>query len=187
MPPVEDPPIPLAIAEAAARMLVDSLRGSGVLKIEVAGSIRRRRPFVHDIDLVLLVDGNPSTDARLSHAMEQWNTVAPPRPTLKVLRGRKIKRVWTAMGVGGDVIPRLQFDVYLTDNSNHWSTLLLVRTGSKAHNIKLTTRAQRKGWKLHADGQGLVDERGRVIAFDSEEEILRLLDCDHHDPTTREA
>jgi DNA polymerase/3'-5' exonuclease PolX len=33
--------------------------------------------------------------------------------------------------------------------------LLLIRTGSKEHNIKLCQQAKRRGMKLHADGSGL--------------------------------
>jgi len=45
-------------------------------------------------------------------------------------------------------------DLYLATEQNY-SCLVLIRTGSALHNIKLTTLAKSRGLKLFAGGEGL--------------------------------
>ena len=49
----ENTKFPAAIALGVARRVVEELRPSS-LRIEIAGSLRRGNPAVHDIDIVLL-------------------------------------------------------------------------------------------------------------------------------------
>jgi len=75
-------------------------------------------------------------------------------------------------------------DVYIA-TPEIWATLLLIRTGSKEHNIYLCTRARQKGMKLHADGSGLFRALERV-AGDTEESIFKTLGLDYVIPERRE-
>lgn len=103
-------------------------------KIEVAGSIRRRRPLVRDIDIVLITSDPWGLDTAI------W------RLGRQVLAGDKLKRV----DYNG-----AQVDLYFASEKT-WATLLLIRTGSKENNIRLCTLAKRKGWHLAASGAGIV-------------------------------
>ena len=132
-------------------------------RIEVAGSVRRKKPAVNDIDFVLIPE-------------DPWN----------------LHREIAGLGpikVGGDKIQRVihdgvQVDLYFADPKT-WATLLLIRTGSKESNIRLTTLAKGKGWKLHASGSGLFDENGLRIAGDSEESIFEALGIPYLSPEKR--
>jgi hypothetical protein len=144
--------------------------------IEVAGSIRRKRPIVHDIDIVLI----PSNQGQLVYLLQSLGK----------------------MKVGGSKIIRIDpskygvpLDIYVA-TPDIWATLLLIRTGSKSHNIKLCARAKSIGMKLHADGSGLFrlalnqteyenadDER---VAGDSEESIFAALGLAYVPPEKRE-
>ena len=131
--------------------------------IEVAGSVRRKKPAVNDIDFVLI----PS---------DPWNLRAEIKALGRIkLRGDKIQRV---------IHDGVQVDIYLADQKT-WATLLLIRTGSKNSNIRLTTLAKNKGWELHASGSGLFDENGRRIAGDSEESIFEALGIPYLRPEER--
>ncbi len=80
-----------------------------------------------------------------------------------------------------------------------WATLLLVRTGSKEHNISLCKRALSMHMKLHADGSGLYRLGGMVatkgaadgsreeimIAGDTEESIFDKLELKYKEPWER--
>jgi len=135
-------------------------------KIETAGSIRRRKAIVHDIDIVLI----PS---------DPWNleaeVLALARPFLPKLSGEKLKR----FDFNG-----AQIDLYYATVQT-WATLLLIRTGSKENNIRLCSRAKEMGWHLAASGEGLFDEAGKRIAGDTEESIYQALGLPFQRPEER--
>jgi DNA polymerase/3'-5' exonuclease PolX len=66
----------------------------------------------------------------------------------------------------------MMIDLYLADETTY-ETLVLIRTGSKDHNIRLTTLSKGKGWKLKASGAGLVRTNGKE---GKDEEILEVID-----------
>ena len=133
-------------------------------RIEVAGSIRRRKEWVNDIDLVLI----PSDLWNLHHEIRGLGQVR--------MSGGKIMRV-----MGGSV----QVDLYFAAEET-WATLLLIRTGSAENNIRLATLAKKRGWHLAASGDGLFDENGQRIAGDSEESIYKALHVPWQEPWERE-
>jgi len=135
-------------------------------KVEVAGSIRRRRPFPKDIDIVLI----PSDRARLDYVLMSLSKEGKMK-----MSGKKIARV---------DLGEIELDVYFATEET-WSTLLLIRTGSKENNIRLATAAKRKGLRLAASGDGLFkgDER---IAGDSERSIFEALGLRFLDPWERD-
>jgi DNA polymerase (family 10) len=135
-------------------------------KIVVAGSIRRRRPWVHDIDIVLI----PSDPWNLQQ--EILNLSRPMKP---LLQGEKVMRFML-----GDI----QVDLYFATEDN-WATLLLIRTGSTENNIRLCSRAKEMGWHLHADGSGLYNQYGKRVAGDTEISIYNALGLPYQTPEER--
>jgi len=122
-------------------------------KIEVAGSIRRKKSTVHDIDLVLI----PS---------DLWGLHAELKKIGQAkMSGQKIMRV---------MMGNTQLDIYFADEDT-WATLLLIRTGSEANNIRLASTAKKQGWRLAASGEGLFNEAGERIAGDTEYSIYKAL------------
>ncbi len=133
-------------------------------KIEVAGSIRRRKPWVNDIDLVLV----PSDLWNLHHEVMGLGQMR--------MSGSKIMRV---------MVDGTQVDIYIADETT-WATLLLIRTGSAENNIRLAALAKTRGWHLAADGRGLFDENGKRIAGDSEQSFYQALGLPYQKPEERE-
>ncbi len=146
------------VAEAVVKRLIPYCK-----KIEVAGSIRRRKPWVNDIDLVLI----PNDLWNLHHEIMGLGQMR--------MSGSKILRV-----MDGDT----QVDIYVASEDT-WATLLLIRTGSVENNIRLATLAKRKGWHLAASGDGLFNERGERIAGDSEQSIYQALGLPYQKPEER--
>lgn len=132
-------------------------------RIEVVGSVRRKKAFPRDIDIVLI----PS---------DPWN-LAYEIAGLGPLRagGDKLKSVF---------YNGTQVDIYYAGDQT-WATLLLIRTGSAANNRRLATLAKKKDWKLHADGRGLFDETGKRIAGDTEHSIFEALGLPYKEPWER--
>ena len=122
-------------------------------RIEIAGSIRRRKPWVNDVDLVLILKDPWSFHGELMKLGQ-----------LK-MSGKKIMRA---------MVGSTQVDIYIADEAT-WATLLLIRTGSKENNIRLCSRAKDMGWHLAASGDGLFNETGKRIAGDSELSIYNAL------------
>ena len=78
----------------------------------------------------------------------------------------------------------VQIDLYLATESTWW-TLLLIRTGSRDHNIKLAMRAQELHMQLKADGSGLLSPGGSLIRIESEEDIFKHLRLPFKEPKER--
>ena len=97
------------------------------------------------------------------------------------LNGQKLKRGAFLTGYGRG----FKFDLYLATDET-WATLLLIRTGSKEHNIRLCKIAQAKGGKLHADGSGVRDDVGDLFRCVNELDVFRALGMDYVDPCNRE-
>ncbi len=147
-------------------------------RIEIAGSIRRRRPRVNDIDLVLI----PS---------DLWNLhyeiLALCRPYPVTASWSKIMRFDMPSPSGP-----MQVDIYFATQET-WATLLLIRTGSAENNIRLCARAKSMGMKLHADGRGLFQittcdvgtPREDRIAGDTEASIFAALGLPYQEPSER--
>jgi len=128
-------------------------------KVRIVGSIRRRRPQVKDVDVVLVVRDWFNFTIKL----QQISTIK--------IDGAEVKRV-IYMGE--------QIDLYLADHKTY-EALVLFRTGSSRHNIKLAMLAQKKGMKL--SHKGLVKD-GKVIAS-TEKEIFEALGLSYVPPEER--
>jgi len=136
-------------------------------RIEIAGSIRRQKPIVNDIDLVII----EKPDAALN-----LPTLLFSMGVLKI-NGPDIKRLYLPHD-------NITLDIYIATPLT-WSTLLLIRTGSKENNIRLATIAKSKGWHLKANGDGLFNEHGHRVAGDTEESIYEALGIPYQEPQER--
>jgi DNA polymerase (family X) len=166
----------LASAWTVAHDLADRLRAvPGVARVEPAGSFRRRRDTVGDLDF-LVCGGSP---ARVMEAFTSHDRVAEV-----MARGDTKSSVRLADG--------LQVDLRLVP-AESFGAALLYFTGSKAHNIELRRVANDRGLTLNE--YGLTREpdprakggAGEVVAARTEKEIYRALGLDWIPPELREA
>jgi DNA polymerase (family 10) len=153
----------LAVAEAEAESLVGFLRDGG--RVVVAGSYRRRRDTVGDLDvLVTAKDGAAVGDKLVRYENVAEVLAHGPTRTTVVLRSG------------------LQVDVRAVPEQSYGAALLYF-TGSKAHNIALRGLANVRGWKLNEYG---LFAGKRRIAGASEDEIYRKLKLEFIPPELRE-
>ncbi|MBI5709329.1 MAG: DNA polymerase/3'-5' exonuclease PolX [Candidatus Eisenbacteria bacterium] len=159
----------LGTAWSVASGIVDLLRAlPGVEKVEAAGSFRRRRETVGDLD-ILVCGGKPDT------VMDAF--VGQPGVAETLGRGDTKSSVRLANG--------LQVDLRLVPRESFGAALLYF-TGSKEHNIELRKLALEQGTSLNE--YGLTRERGgKVVAGRTEEEIYRALGLAWIPPELREA
>lgn len=152
----------LATAERVIARLIGVI---GPDHIAYAGSLRRRRDSIGDLDiLVARADAEPVMDAFVDTSAEV------------IARGGTKTSIVTRKG--------LQIDLRVV-TEDVWGAALLYFTGSKDHNIRLREIAISKGWKLSE--WGLTDGRtGKIIASETEEQIYDALGLPFIPPVLRE-
>lgn len=145
-------------------------------RIEIAGSIRRARPVVNDVDLVILP--RPGRLAEIKARCERRCAV--------VTSGEQNYIVRLPGGMQLDIFfarpPRK--DLLQTEPGN-FGTLLLCRTGSREHNIWLVGHAKARGMTW-APYRGVLDGDGYVVAAETEAEIFEALGLEFIAPEQRE-
>ena len=153
----------LSVAEAEAEALVGFLRNGG--RVVVAGSYRRRRDTVGDLDIVVTTADSATVGNRLTGYENVAQVLAHGRTrTTVVLRSGP------------------QVDVRAVPEQSYGAALLYF-TGSQAHNIALRNLAVHRGWKLNE--YGLFSGRRRIAGL-TEEEIYRKLGLEFIPPELRE-
>ncbi len=153
----------LSVAEAEAEALVAFLRDGG--RVVVAGSYRRRRDTVGDLDLVVTAKDAAAVGNKLVEYENITEILAhgPTRTTVVLRSG-------------------LQVDVRAVPEDSYGAALLYF-TGSKAHNIALRALANQQGWKLNEYG---LFAGKRRIAGATEEEVYQKLKLAFIPPELRE-
>jgi DNA polymerase (family 10) len=136
-------------------------------RIEIAGSIRRQKPIVNDIDLVIIE--KPAAALSLPVLLFSMGVLK--------INGPDIKRLYLPND-------NITLDIYIATPAT-WATLLLIRTGSKENNIRLATIAKSRSWQLKANGDGLFNERGERVAGDTEQSIYEALAVPYQEPHRR--
>jgi DNA polymerase (family 10) len=143
-------------------------------RVQVAGSVRRRHGEPNDIDIVLI----PKPF--------MWNQIQPlMRAELDArqgIAGSQIIRMYIPFANVPD--GQVQVDFYAATEKT-WGVLLLIRTGSTEHNLRLCTHAKALGMMLSAS-RGVI-ENGEVVASRTEEEIFKALILPYVAPGDREA
>jgi DNA polymerase (family 10) len=163
-------------------------------RFEVVGSIRRRRPDVNDVDIVAVprlktAEGTPFGSEGFAWA--QIPKILGKRLNAAIVRkGDELICITLPDGTPENVdrgpfslFGKYQVDIYRSSEET-WGVLLLIRTGSKDHNIKLCSRAKAMGLMLSAK-QGIL-KNGEVIASRTEEEIFATLGIPFVKPEDRE-
>ena len=135
-----------------------------VRKVGVAGSFRREKDTVGDIDILVVTDSS----AEVADAIASLKSVRDV-----VAHGEK--------KISFDLHNGLRVDVRLV-KEDQWGAALMYFTGSKEHNIAVRKVAIKKGWKLNE--YGLFDG-DTVVASATEEEIYSALGLKFYEPKER--
>ncbi len=138
--------------------------------IEVAGSIRRQRPTVHDVDFVVV-----------SKCDFEWLRISEELKRLKAkpsCQGNAVIKMLLPYKDG-----LFQIDFYRAQ-SETFGVHLLIRTGSAAHNMWLAGYAASLGMRLKYS-QGLIKDE-TAIAGANEEGVFSVLGLPCPAPSERE-
>jgi DNA polymerase (family X) len=164
------------VADEEAQKLVAyiSKASEAVESVTPAGSLRRGRETIGDIDLLVTMrpghDKQKDIDAVAAHALKY--------PEIKQELAHGENKVSFILDEG------LQVDVRLLEKKSFGAALLYF-TGSKAHNVALRGRANEMGWTLNEYALTTL-KGGKVIASKTEEEIYAKLKLAYIEPELRE-
>jgi DNA polymerase (family X) len=158
--------------EAAERITLYLKQFEGIEQVMPAGSLRRGRETVGDLDL--LVTGPACAEDKVAAAVE-YTAAFPP---IAELLARGQNKVSFRLRSG------LQVDVRLLPNASYGAALQYF-SGSKMHNVSLRQRALKRGYTLSEYALARLDN-GAVVAAASEEEIYAALGMDWVPPELRE-
>jgi DNA polymerase (family X) len=174
-------------ADIVARLQRALVSVSGVESITPAGSFRRRRETVADIDLLVETDEPEAAIDKLQRsALVENRTERDGNP--RAAGGR--------VGTGRVTVQLLrgpQVDV-MTMPSGKAGTYLVHFTGSAEHNVRLRAIARDKGWSLSEHGFARLADNGDVATgkdadvrtFATEDEVYAFLDLPWIAPELRE-
>nr|HDN00366.1 DNA polymerase/3'-5' exonuclease PolX [Deltaproteobacteria bacterium] len=158
--------IKLIEAEQKARSLVEYLKaGKGIKKITVAGSYRRRKETVGDLDILVTCKRGAQVMERFVHYEDVKKVVSQgdTRATITLRSG---------LHVDLRVVPQVSYGAAL-----HYFT------GSKAHNIAVRKLGVKKDLKINEYGVFKGDDR---IAGETEKGVYNQVDLSYIEPELRE-
>jgi DNA polymerase (family 10) len=156
----------LNVAEEIAQPLVTYLKDlEGVERVKVAGSYRRRKETVGDLDVLAISEAGEETIQRFVEYEDVHEVVS---------QGETRSTVVFRSG--------LQVDLRVVPQESYGAALFYF-TGSKDHNIALRNLALDQGLKVNEYGIFRDEER---IAGETEDEIYELFDLSYIPPELRE-
>ncbi len=141
-----------------------------VQKISPAGSLRRRKETIGDIDILCTV-----SEGKEKLVIEKFTNLA------------SVKKVLACGDTKGSIITEegIQVDLRVVPQ-NCYGSALQYFTGSKEHNIALRELANKKDLTISEYGVFKIKDKTRPVAGKTEEEIYELLGLQYIPPELRE-
>lgn len=127
----------------------------------LAGSIRRREPVVHDIDLAVLQKGKD---------FGAWKD----RVT------RRVEEIGGRVVSFGEAIVNIRYkgvqvNLFLCPTPDSWGVTQMWATGPKGHTIGMTIKARERGLIINSRGLWTREEPQRLVKARTEDEVGRAL------------
>jgi DNA polymerase/3'-5' exonuclease PolX len=141
-------------------------------KALIAGSIRRKQPVVHDIDLAVVPKGKDFL---------VWKEKVAVRVKKKI--GGEVVSF-------GDVISNfryrgVQVNLFLCLEEDAWGVTQMWATGPKGHTIGMTIKAREKGLIINSKGLWTREEPPKLVKTRTEEDVGRILGWRFKPPEAR--
>lgn len=157
-------------------------------RIEIAGSLRRKKETVGDIEILFIprmedrqMDMFSTEPMDLAHEeLNRWLATG----IVSKREGEKGTTSWGPKNKLAQHPSGIGIDFFSTTAENWWVSLV-IRTGGKETNLSLTNGAIALNMHLNAYGSGFT-KLGKVIPCHSEEDVFRLAGVRYREPEERE-
>jgi DNA polymerase (family 10) len=159
---------PLGKVLPVAQDIVDQLRAKApLLRIDIAGSLRRWKDTIKDID-ILAMSSEPKEVMRVFVQLPQVKDVLMHGPTKSSVM----------------ITEGLQVDLRVVEKESYGAALAYF-TGSKEHNIRLREMAVKRGLSINEYGIFRVKDN-KKLGGENEEDAYRILNLQYVPPEMRE-
>ena len=139
-------------------------------KIELAGSLRRRAPVVHDIDFAVIPKGQ----------FAKWKAKVEER-----LAGIGGKEINFGEVISGFLYKGVQINFFICPSEDSWGVTYMWATGPKGHTIGMTIKARDKGLLINSQGVWTREEPPTLVPARTEHDVARILGWKYKPPETR--
>lgn len=163
--------LPIGDVLPLAEEIVEALKRTGLCdRIEIAGSLRRRRDTCGDIDIL-------ATSTEPAKVMDAF--CALPHVKNVTNKGKTKSTVFLKIGIDAD-LRVVEPDVF--------GAALHYFTGSKDHNVAVRTMAVRRGITMSEYGvfKGTAKKKGGLIAALTEHDVFKTVGLPYIEPELRE-
>lgn len=184
----------IGVAMPVAEAIVEQvLKVKGVKQAAFAGSLRRGKETIGDIDILAVADDPEAAHKAFTslpgvlQVLASGKTKSSVRHTLEADADR-----W---GKLSDAAPAVQVDLRVVPEAS-WGAAMLYFTGSKEHNVRMRERAIKRGMTLNEYGlykssdtkdKTPPQERGETpVAGETEQSVFKALDLVYVEPELRE-
>ena len=140
-------------------------------KAEIAGSLRRKEPVVHDVDFAVI----PGV-----HEFSVWKEKVSER----------VGSIGAMVKVFGETISDFiykgtQVNLFICPGEDSWGVTLMWATGPKGHTIGMTIKAQKKNLLYNSQGIWTRDDPPKLIPARTETDVARILGWKYKPPELR--
>jgi len=162
-------------------------------RIEIVGSVRRRRPFPKDVEVLFIPKYRVKTSDLFSAKASTMDDLVDAELARWIADGR-IRHRHSVIGsptwgkenkyaVHSETDIAINF--FATTHDNWWNALVM-RTGGKQNNINISSAARRRGWTFEACGSGLSSLRGLPHhQTTSERDVFEFVGLEYLEPENR--
>jgi DNA polymerase (family 10) len=159
---------PLGMVLPIANDIIENLKKKApVVRIDLAGSLRRWKDTIKDIDILATSD-NPKEAMKIFVHLPHVKEILMQGPTKSSVIIRE----------------DLQVDLRVVEKGSYGAALAYF-TGSKAHNIRLREMAMKRGLKINE--YGIFNEKNdKKIGGEKEEDVYKILGLPYIPPELRE-
>jgi len=152
--------------------------------IAIVGSLRRKKKFVKDIEVLVIAKNDPGglfgnePVSAIEIAIKMMLDSDELKPRLNKLGHQTMGKQNKLLVYRG-----MPLDLFITD-AERWAVAMVVRTGSKDSNIRIAKAARDKGWEFNAYGVGFKTPDG-IRKCVTEREVFETVGLKYLEPEER--
>ena len=180
---------PRAAALAVAKELCELLKPL-TDRLVVAGSLRRRKLEVGDVEILFIpqmvtVPDGLFDSKQVSRVDALLEVLLRPPPIVSKRLSASGSTAWGAKNkLAVHVASGIPVDLF-TATAENWFNYLVCRTGSAESNMAICNAAIARGWKWNPYGAGFTDAHGDLVPVTSERDVFELVGLKYLEPWER--
>jgi DNA polymerase/3'-5' exonuclease PolX len=159
------------------------------LRLIVAGSLRRRKELVGDIEILYIPRFHDTRNDLFKPTLSNLTDIALQQLITEGILEQRRNAIGTISWGEKNKLARhlpsgIPIDLFAA-NSENWFNYLVCRTGPGESNIRISSAALAKGWKWKPYSPGFLDAEHHLVPVHSEREVFELVGLPYLEPCER--